>query len=325
MKKINAVTVASTLAMAFSTTLAAVSPATAETCDAQETFGVIIHGGTAKAGNVPEARLSFMREILTDARADLKRGAEALDVVEALVATMEDSGLFNAGKAAINNAGGFVETDASIMDGKTMKAGSVASLKLVRNPIRAARLVMDETRHVMMVGDRGEAAVNDLGAEKVTADYFVNNAHHDEPEKHGTVGAAVLDRCGNLAAGTSTGGYDAKIPGRVGDSPVIGAGTYAKNGIMAASATGHGEFFIRFTATRAIAARMEYGNASVTDAAQATIDEMAAAGEDGAGRGGLIAIDTEGNFAMPFSSDGMVRGIASNTQAPVAGAFDEME
>ncbi|MCI5043925.1 MAG: isoaspartyl peptidase/L-asparaginase [Aquisalinus sp.] len=299
--------------------------ASAETCTEQETFGVIIHGGTARAGNVPEARLSFMREILTDARADLDRGAEALDVVEMLVANMEDSGLFNAGKAAINNAAGFVETDASIMDGKTMEAGSVASMKLVRNPIKAARLVMDETRHVMMVGDRGEAAVTNLGAETVDAEYFANNKHHDEPDKHGTVGAAVLDRCGNLAAGTSTGGYDAKIPGRVGDSPVIGAGTYAKNGVMAASATGHGEFFIRFTATRSIAARMEYGELSVVDAAQAAIDEMASAGEDGDGRGGLIAIDAEGNFAMPFSSEGMVRGITSHTQEPVAGAFDNME
>ncbi|MCI5046538.1 MAG: isoaspartyl peptidase/L-asparaginase [Aquisalinus sp.] len=306
-------------------TIIAPTIASAETCTTQETFGVIIHGGTARAGNVPEERLSFMREILTDARADLDRGAEALDVVEMLVANMEDSGLFNAGKAAINNAGGFVETDASIMDGKTMEAGSVASMKLVRNPIKAARLVMDETRHVMMVGDRGETAVTSLGAETVEAEYFVNNKHHDEPEKHGTVGAAVLDRCGNLAAGTSTGGYDAKIPGRVGDSPVIGAGTYAKNGVMAASATGHGEFFIRFTATRSIAARMEYGGLSVGDAAQAAIDEMAAAGSDGDGRGGLIAIDAEGNFAMPFSSEGMVRGITSNTQTPVAGAFGNME
>lgn len=296
-----------------------------EPCDDQEAFGIILHGGTARAGNLPEERLSFMRTLLAEKRSDLEAGIAAIDVVENAIIEMENSGLFNAGKAAINNAAGFVETDASIMDGRTMEAGSVASMRRVKNPIHAARIVMDETRHVMMVGSRGETAVIERGAETVPADYFVNNLSEGEPDEHGTVGAAVLDRCGNLAAGTSTGGYDAKIPGRVGDSPVIGGGTYAKNGVMAASATGHGEFFIRFTATRSIAARMEYGEMSVGDAAQAVIDEMYQAGDGSSGRGGLIAIDAEGNFAMPFSYDGMVRGIASNTQAPVAGAFAEME
>ena len=205
-----------------------------------------------------------------------------------------------------------------------MQAGAVASMRTLKNPVLAARIVMEKTRHVMMVGDRGEAAVTKLGAEIVPASYFLNNKS-EEPAESGTVGAAVLDRCGNLAAGTSTGGYDAKIPGRVGDSPVIGAGTYAKNGVMAASATGHGEFFIRFTATRSIAARMEYGGASVSEAASSVIKEMADAGDGSSGRGGLIAIDAEGNFAMPFSYDGMVRGITSHSQAPIAGAFTTME
>ncbi len=304
--------------------LATTGATASEQCDTNEKFGIIIHGGTAKAGNIPEERLVFMRTLLAGMKADLAAGAAAIDIVEDTIVKMEDSGLFNAGKAAINNAGGFVETDASIMDGKTLEAGSVGSMQFIKNPIQAARMVMDRTRHVMMVGNRGENAVTALGAETVEPEYFINNID-DQPKEHGTVGAAVLDRCGDLAAGTSTGGYGAKIPGRVGDSPVIGAGTYAKNGIMAASATGHGEFFIRFTAARSIAARMEYGGEDISDAAQAVIDEMYAAGDGASGRGGLIAIDADGNFAMPFSTDGMVRALANNTQAPVAGAFALME
>ena len=299
--------------------------ANAESCEAQENFGIIVHGGTAKDGKVPTERLVFMRALLADIKSDLQEGATAIDSIEKTIIAMEDSGLFNAGKAAINNSAGFVETDSSIMDGKTMEAGATASMRNIKNPIRAARLVMDKTRHVMMVGDRGEKAVTDLGAETVPASYFKNNHKDKEPKEHGTVGAAILDRCGNLAAGTSTGGYDAKIPGRVGDSPNIGAGTYAKNGVMAASATGHGEFFIRFTATRSIAARMEYGGQSLEEASQAVIDEMATAGDGQTGRGGIIAIDADGNFALPFSYDGMVRAYASDTQEPIAGAFETME
>ena len=308
-------------------TLALCAPGMAqaeEACDLQETFGIIVHGGTAREGKVPEARLVFIRTMLAEERARLESGVAAIDVVESAIVAMEDSGLFNAGKAAISNAGGFVETDASIMDGASFEAGSVASMRLVKNPIRAARIVMDETRHVMMVGDRGEKAVTGLGAETVTPDYFRNN-RAEEPKEHGTVGAAVLDRCGNLAAGTSTGGYDAKIPGRVGDSPILGASTYAKNGLVATSATGHGEFFIRFTATRTLAARMEYGGEDIVTAGQAVIDDMAAAGDGNSGRGGIIAIGADGTFAMPFSYDGMVRGLTSNKQAPIVGAFEALD
>ena len=298
-------------------------------CDG-EAWGIILHGGTARAGNVPQERLDFMRALLTRMKDSLSRGATSVDTVEAAIVAMEDSGLFNAGKAAINNAGGFVETDASIMDGDTMKAGAVGSMITVKNPIRAARLVMDETRHVMMVGTRGEAAVTGLGAETVPADYFLNNAPKkkappDPYPEHGTVGAAVLDRCGDLAAGTSTGGYDAKIPGRVGDSPVIGAGTYAKNGVMAASATGHGEYFIRYTATRSIAARMEYGGASLATAAGEVITEMAAAGGASDGRGGIVAIDTDANVAFPFSTAGMVRGFVTYRDDVAVGVFEAMQ
>ncbi len=293
-------------------------------CDAQEEFTIVVHGGTARAGQVPEERLAFIRETLAAARADLSGGAHAVDVVGDVVEAMEASGLFNAGRASIVNAAGYVENDASIMDGRTMEAGAVASVTSLRSPIRAARLVMDETRHVMMVGDRGEAAVLARGAEPAPEGWFLR-AEHDEPEEHGTVGAAVLDRCDDLAAGTSTGGYDAKIPGRVGDSPVIGAGTYAKNGVMAASSTGHGEYWIRYAATRSLAARMEYGGEAIEAAGQAVIDEMAAAGDGASGRGGIVAVGADGSVAMPFSSEGMVRGYATEAQAPVAGAFEAME
>ena len=296
--------------------------ATPERCRAQDEFAIIVHGGTASAGAVPEARLTFIRSMLADARADLRRGARAVDVVEETVATMEASGLFNAGRASITNAEGYVENDASIMDGRTREAGAVASMTGLKSPIAAARLVMDETRHVMMVGDRGERAVLARGAEPAPEGWFLRAKHAEDEPAHGTVGAAVLDRCGDLAAGTSTGGYDAKIPGRVGDSPVIGAGTYAQNGVMAASSTGHGEYWIRFGATRSIAARMEYGDQPLDRAARAVVDEMAAAGDGRSGRGGIVAVDAEGNLAMPFTSEGMVRGYATHEQKPVAGAFE---
>ncbi|WOI53213.1 isoaspartyl peptidase/L-asparaginase family protein [Parvularcula sp. LCG005] len=294
-------------------------------CKAQDNFTIVAHGGTARKGPEPAARLVFLKKILGDARRDLRNGATALDTVETTIELMENSGLFNAGRGAISNEAGFVETDASIMDGRTMNAGSIASMTRIRNPITGARLVMDETRHVMMVGDRGEEAVLALGAAPAPADYFLRNRQSDEPEEHGTVGVAVLDRCGNLAAGTSTGGYDAKIPGRVGDSPVIGAGVYAKNNVIAGSATGHGEYFIRYTALRSVAARVEYGGMPLEEAAGATIAEMAVAGGGQDGRGGVVTVDARGNFAMPFSSEGMVRGYATQDERARVGAFGTVD
>lgn len=301
-------------------------PATAAKCEAEDGFAMIVHGGTARAGTFPAERTDFLHELMAEMNAELQSGMPAVDAVEQAVRRMEDSGLFNAGKGAIANEAGFVETDASIMDGASMEAGSVASMRYIKNPIRAARIVMDETRHVMMVGDRGEQAVTERGAETVPADYFRNN-RTQEPEEHGTVGAAVLDRCGNLAAGTSTGGYNAKIPGRVGDSPVIGAGTYAKNGIMAASGTGHGEFYIRFSAMRTIAARMEYGGQNIVAATRAVLREMAAAGDGSSGRGGIIGVDAAGNFSHERTYDGMVWASTRNGDEiiTVTGVFDDTD
>lgn len=287
-------------------------------CSAEETFAVAIHGGTTRNPTAVQDRSAYQLSLLKTLREDLTGGAKAIDTVEKAIRAMEDSGLFNAGKAAIANAEGFIETDASIMDGADLNAGAVGSMRLVKNPITAARLVMDKTRHVMMVGDRGETAVVSLGAETVKPDYFIKSKPEDKASNHGTVGAVVLDRCGNLAAGTSTGGYGAKIPGRVGDSPVIGAGTYAKNGVAAVSATGHGEFFIRFAAARSIAARVEYGEQSLADAAKAVIDEMKAAGDGRSGLGGVIVVGADGSVTTPHSTNGMFHGYTTNAKEPVA-------
>ena len=303
-------------------TLAVAAPASAHCLD-QDNFAIIVHGGTSSGKVYPE-RLAFIENMLAKRRAELMTGDRAIDIVERAIVEMEDSGLFNAGRAAITNSAGYVELDASIMDGRTLDAGAVASQLTLKNPIRAARLVMDETRHVMMVGDRGEAAVISLGAETVEpGEYFLRAKPREHPKEHGTVGAAVLDRCGDLAAGTSTGGYDSKIPGRVGDSPIIGAGSYAKNGVMAASSTGHGEYFIRHTALRTIAARMEYGGAALDTAARKTLREMRAAGREASdggtdGRGGVIAVDAEGNFSFAHSYAGMIHGMTDHRTEPRA-------
>lgn len=286
-------------------------------CDARTRFAIIVHGGTSSGKAYPE-RLAFIETMLTERRAELKAGARAIDTVETAIVAMENSGLFNAGKAAITNSAGFVETDASIMDGRTLDAGAVASQQTLKNPIRAARLVMDKTRHVMMVGDRGEEAVISLGAETIVPEDYFTRAKRKELKEHGTVGAAVLDRCGDLAAGTSTGGYDSKIPGRVGDSPIIGAGVYAANGVMAGSATGHGEYFIRHTALRSVAARMDYGTQSLGTAVQAVIDAMDADGPGRDGQGGIVALDANGNFAAIHSTVGMIHGMTSDKVAPIA-------
>ena len=291
------------------------NPIPSEQCDAQTRHAIIVHGGTSP-GELRPARTDFIRAMLADRRAELEAGDSALDVAERAVLAMEDSGLFNAGKGAISNHGGFVETDASIMDGRTQDAGAVASLTGIKNPIRAARTVMEATSHVMFVGDRGEAKLREMGLDTVTPDYFSNNAR--SPDDHGTVGAAVLDRCGDLAAGTSTGGYDNKTPGRVGDSPVVGAGVFAKNGVMAGSATGHGEFFIRFGALRSVAARMEWGGQAMEDAARAVLEEMDAAGPGRAGRGALVLLDGDGNPLAIHQKSGLVFGLARDDTEPLS-------
>ena len=305
----------------------------------------VIHGG---AGTILKKEMSAEREkeyraALTEALmlgyGILKKGGPGLDAVETAIRFMEDSPLFNAGKGAVFTSAGTNELDSSIMDGKTLKAGSVASLKHIKNPISLARLVMEKSKHVMLVGEGAEAFAKEQGVEFVPQSYFYvesrwkalqrekaeeeknkapqdkkqEKAHGDE-HKYGTVGAVALDMDGNLAAGTSTGGISNKKFGRVGDSPIIGAGTYANNRTCGVSATGDGEFFIRSVVAHDLSALMEYKGLSVKEAADAVIEKVVKLG----GNGGLIALDRAGNIAMSFSTSGMYRGqVGADGQAVV--------
>jgi beta-aspartyl-peptidase (threonine type) len=410
-------------------------------CEVDDTFAIAIHGGSVFwRGAIHAAKIPLMRQVLTDARSMLANGARAIDVVESAIASMENSGHFNAGKGAIANQAVGIELDASIMDGRQLQAGAVAAVSNLRNPIVAARMVMDKSDHVMMVGPNAEHFIEQNGGDTVDVSYFLHGGqnfsgvplpddmsilaaddnisseqddylgiwagvisgnfnhilvvektegdkaqviyaqgphpawgegfyrrlegsfvdgalqvmepaefggykltyrlnpddtffleatHPDFPDaqgtmtrlpsrlgpdnKSGTVGAVVRDRCGDLAAGTSTGGFDSKIPGRVGDSPIIGAGTYADNETAAISATGHGEFFMRHVVAYDITAAMKYRDLSLEQAATNLIkQDLLAKGL----RGGVIAVDRDGSFVMTYNTSGMVRGVTTNALEP---------
>lgn len=285
-------------------------------CKSADTKHVImLHGGSlSRPKNSGTVKFAKKREkaiisILKKGEKALDKGATALEVVAYVVSEMEDSGAFNAGRGAKPNTAGERELDASIMEGKTQKAGAVASIRKINNPILGARYILEETENVLFVGPSADRLLKDAGLELASLadgrEFANDNTGMDNGDPVGTVGAVVLDRCGNLAAGTSTGGFKSKIPGRVGDSPIIGAGTYA-NATVAISATGHGEYFIRYSVAHDIYARMAYGGKSLEDAASAVISELDSKG----GKGGVIAIDKDGNYSMPYSYPAMVRGIA---------------
>jgi beta-aspartyl-peptidase (threonine type) len=248
-------------------------------------------------------------------RAVLKRALEAayeqrnaLDAVTAAVVIMEDSPLFNAGRGSCFNADGEIEMDASIMDGEGLRAGAVAAVKRIRNPVLAARAVMEKTRHVLLAGHGAERFARAQGLALEKPSYFATEKRLSALKRnlryhHGTVGAVALDQDGNLAAATSTGGYTGKLPGRIGDSPLIGAGNYADNRACAVSGTGLGEAFIRAAVAYDVAARMLYRKDPLGKAAAAALANVARLGGDG----GLIAVDRRGNVAMPFNSEGMYR------------------
>lgn len=295
---------------------------------------IVIHGGagTIKKENLsPELQKEYenkLKEALEAGYKILKNGGTSLDAVEATIKILEDSPLFNAGKGAVFTNKEKNELDASIMDGKTNQAGAVAGVTNVKNPISAARKVMENSKHVMMARDGAEEFAKAQGLEIVDSKYFYTerryqsilkakkkekNKQKDQGNvsdeqgdyKFGTVGCVALDKNGNLAAGTSTGGMTNKKYGRVGDSPIIGAGTYANNKTCAVSATGHGEYFIRNVVAYDISALMEYKNLSVQEAANEVINnKLMSIG----GSGGVIALDSEGNIAMPFNTAGMYRG-----------------
>ncbi len=296
-------------------------------------FGLVVHGGAgtiSRSEMTPHSEREYragLERALTAGYEILTRGGSSLDATEAAVRVLEDDPHFNAGKGAVFTSVGTNEMDAAIMDGKTLSAGAVASLKHIKNPVSLARLVMEKSGHVMMHGEGAEAFAKENVVELVDQKYFFTQQRWDALEKikaaeksrggaggkkfiitdqdrHGTVGAVAFDKSGNLAAATSTGGTTNKRAGRVGDSPVIGAGTYANNATCAVSATGDGDYFIRATVAHDVSALMEYRGMSLKEAAQSVLDKVAKLG----GSGGLIAIDRQGNIALPFNTSGMYRG-----------------
>ena len=286
---------------------------------------MIIHGG---AGGMTQAAMSdeqqeqyrsALRTALEDGYSVLQDGGSALDAVEAAITTMESDTLFNSARGAVLTSENTVELDAAIMDGKTRNAGALTGVKTVKHPIRLARTIMTESKHVMMAQEGAETFAEENGLEMVENDYFIvenrrsgsgegaSGVDASETEKFGTVGAVALDQDGNLAAGTSTGGISNKRFGRVGDSPIIGAGTYASNESVAVSATGQGEYYIRSVAAHNVAARVRFGDASLQSAARAAVEEAEQLG----GVGGVIVLDPNGDMAMPFTTSGMFRAYAT--------------
>ena len=249
-----------------------------------------------------------LERALAAGHAVLAAGGSSLDAVCAAVVELEDSPLFNAGRGAVYNAEGRHEMDAGVMDGATLAAGAVAAVGRVRNPVLAARAVMEKSRHVLLVGPGAERFAARQGLRMEKREYFATRARllalkRNVQGHHGTVGAVARDIAGNLAAATSTGGYTGKLPGRVGDSPVVGAGVYADNAACAVSGTGLGEAFIRAVLAHDVAARMRYGGEALAAAARKALAAVAALGGDG----GLIAVDRRGRVVMPFNSEGMYR------------------
>ncbi len=309
---------------------------------AGQPVAIALHGG---AGTIERDRMSaeveaeyrsFLDKAISDGYQQLQAGEEGLDVVVAIIQRMEDSPLFNAGKGAVYTWEGQHELDASIMHGALMDAGAVAGVTTVRSPIALARAVMEQSPHVMLSSRGAEQFAAELGIPEVSADYFSTERRKRalesykarkqagvEPEvdyKFGTVGVVVLDSKGNLAAGTSTGGMTGKRWGRIGDAPVIGAGTYADNRSCAVSATGHGEYFIRHTVARDICARMQFAGQSLQDAAESVImDELMAAGGDG----GIVAVDADGHVSMVFNTPGMYRASVSGSGEKRIGIFGD--
>jgi len=278
---------------------------------------IVVHGGAgvldrAKMG--PELEKEYREALAAALRAGhavLSEGGSALDAVSATILPLEDSHLFNAGHGAVFSAEGRCELDASIMDGAGPRAGAVAGVQGVRHPILAARAVMEKSEHVLLSGAGADAFAKEQGLETVSNEFFHTERRRRALEqqladdKHGTVGCVALDSAGHLAAGTSTGGMTAKRWGRVGDSPIIGAGTWAQDGVCAVSATGWGEYFIRGAIASNIAGRMRFGGLSLDAAgSQAIHKELTERG----GTGGVIALDSEGRFTTPFNTPGMFRG-----------------
>lgn len=308
-------------------------------------FVVAIHGGAGLSTREDlgkerekQARIDLEASLLA-AKTILENGGTAVDAVIEAVAVMENSAMFNAGVGSVLASDGKCYMDASLMDGQNKKAGSLCGASQIKNPIRAAKIVMEKTPHVMIFGDDLHQLAKEQNLEMVQnqvfhTQYRINQLEEAKAENviildhekasaqkdncKGTVGAVALDQHGNIAAATSTGGLCNKRPGRVGDSALIGAGTYANNETCAVSATGHGELFIRSNISGRLSAMMEFGNSSLHEGAQQIIfDELP---EDS---GGLIAVDRQGNVVLPFNTGGMFRGVIREGEAPVIAVWDD--
>ena len=303
---------------------------------------IALHGG---AGTIERGAMSeeleatyraFLDDAITSGYEQLREGRSGLDVVVTVIQMMEDSPLFNAGHGAVYTWEGTHELDASIMHGKSLDAGAVAGVSTVQSPIALARAVMEDSPHVMLAGAGAEAFALEQGFDPVPPEYFSTERRREaleayksneqaglQPEadhKFGTVGVVVLDQAGNLVAGTSTGGMTGKRWGRIGDSPVIGAGTYADNRSCAVSATGHGEYFIRHTVARDICARMQFGDATLAEATHITVmEELVKAG----GEGGVVAVDPAGEVALVFNTAGMYRASIDAAGLKLVGIYGD--
>jgi beta-aspartyl-peptidase (threonine type) len=299
------------------------------TLSSDANFTLAVHGGAGtilRSKMTPEKEAAYhagLQRALDAGRSILADGGKALDAVTAAVMALEDEPLFNAGRGAVYTSAGKQEMDAAIMNGRDRAAGAVAGLCGPRNPILAARAVMERSGHVFLIGESALQFCREQGLAFEEASYFFTEQRwkaleetlamrkagaddQDESRRHGTVGAVARDRHGDLAAATSTGGMTAKSPGRVGDSPVIGAGTWADNDTCAVSGTGHGEIFIRYAAGHEIASQMRYAGRSLEEAASVVVMDMLAPAN---GSGGVIAVARDGSFSLPFNCSGMYRGV----------------
>lgn len=311
--------------------LGACNPETNKVQETKFEYALVIHGGAGYSTpeNLNEEKQKLYHQKLNEALdlglEILASGKTSIDAVESVIKLMEDSPLFNAGKGAVFTHSGTNEMDASIMEGKNLNAGAVAGVMDIKNPISAARKVMENSEHVLLSGKGASEFSASQGLEIVDPSYFFTEANFLEllnilnkegidteklkKEKLGTVGCVALDRNGNIAAGTSTGGRTNKKYGRIGDSPIIGAGTYAKNSTCGVSATGHGEFFIRYAVSHDISALMEYKGMTVNEAASLLVhDKLVKAGGDG----GVVCLDKFGNFSMEYNTSCMFRGYANS-------------
>jgi beta-aspartyl-peptidase (threonine type) len=286
----------------------------------KQEWAIVIHGGAggiSRESVTPELDKEYRAALLValnTGKKILADGGSALDAVEQTIRTMEDNPLFNAGKGAVFTHDGKNELDAAIMDGSNLAAGAIAGVTDIKNPISAARRVMTDSPHVLLTGAGASQFAKEQGLDIVPASYFFTERRFSElqeilkKEKNGTVGCCALDKNGNLAAGTSTGGMPNKKYNRVGDAPIIGAGTYANNNSCAVSATGHGEYFIRWTVAHDISALMQYKGLTLIEASELVVnDKLVKAG----GSGGVICVDKSGNVSLPFNSTGMFRGFAT--------------